>query len=73
MITIIFAILIFICGVALIAFSSNIAVKHSATLAAQLGVSNLVIGVTLVAIGTDISEIFNSIISCSMGHGDIRP
>ena len=31
----------------------------------------MVIGVTLVAIGTDISEIFNSIIACSMGHGDI--
>jgi cation:H+ antiporter len=31
----------------------------------------LIIGVTLVSIGTDISEIFNSIISCSLGHGDI--
>lgn len=64
-------ILMFIGGVALIVYASGIAVKHSATLAAQLGVSNLVIGVTLVAIGTDISEIINSIVSCSMGHGDI--
>lgn len=72
MITIIGAILIFIGGVALITYSSNIAVKHSAALAAQLGVSNLVIGVTIVAIGTDISEIFNSIIASSMGHGNIN-
>jgi cation:H+ antiporter len=40
-------------------------------LATALGVSPLIIGVTLVSIGTDISEIFNSIISCSLGHGDI--
>jgi cation:H+ antiporter len=52
-------------------FSSNIAVKHSASLAASLGVSSLIIGITLVSIGTDISEIFNSIISCALGHGDI--
>ena len=64
-------IIAFICGVALIAYASDIAVKHSATLAQQLGISNLVIGVTLVAIGTDIGEIFNSIIACSMGHGDV--
>jgi len=66
------SILVFICGVALIAYASDIAVKHSATLAQQLGVSNLVIGVTLVAIGTDLSEIFNSIIASWMGHGDIN-
>jgi cation:H+ antiporter len=47
------------------------AVKHSAILAVALGISPLVIGVTLVSIGTDISEIFNSLISCALGHGDI--
>ncbi|MBY9015865.1 MAG: sodium:calcium antiporter, partial [Candidatus Lokiarchaeota archaeon] len=47
------------------------AVKHSAMLATALGISPLIIGVTLVSIGTDLSEIFNSIISCSLGHGDI--
>ena len=65
-------ILVFIGGIGLIAISSDIAVKHSATLASQLGISNLVIGVTLVAIGTDISEIFNSLIASSMGHADIN-
>ena len=54
-----------------IIFSSSFAVKNSALLATALGVSPLIIGVTLVSIGTDISEIFNSIISCSLGHGDI--
>jgi cation:H+ antiporter len=71
MIELILVILTFIGGVILIIYSSKYAVKHSAILAAALGVSPLVIGVTLVSIGTDISEMFNSIISCSLGHGDI--
>lgn len=68
---IILAFLILVCGIALIIYSSLKAVKHSAILAAALGISPLIIGVTLVSIGTDISEIFNSIISCSLGHGNI--
>ncbi len=71
MIVIILAIIGLVGGLTLIVFSSVWAVKHSAILAAALGVSPLIIGVTLVSIGTDISEIFNSIISCSLGHGDI--
>ena len=65
------AVFMLIAGIALIIFASLKAVKHSAILAAALGVSPLIIGVTLVSIGTDIAEIFNSIISCSLGHGDI--
>ncbi len=71
MLQIILAFFVLVGGIALIIFSSLKAVKHSAILAAALGVSPLIIGVTLVSIGTDISEIFNSIISCSLGHGDI--
>ena len=58
-------------GIILIIFSSKIAVNNSALLATALGISPLIIGVTLVSIGTDISEIFNSIVSCARGHGDI--
>jgi len=71
MIDIILAIFILIGGIVLVIFSSKYAVKHSALLATALGISPLIIGITLVSIGTDISEIFNSIISCSLGHGDI--
>jgi cation:H+ antiporter len=71
MIELLIAILTMIAGLGLIIFSSIKAVKHSAILAAALGVSPLIIGVALVSIGTDISEIFNSIISCALGHGDI--
>ena len=68
----ILAFLVLVTGIAIIIFSSIKAVKHSAILAAALGFSPLIIGVTLVSIGTDISEIFNSIISSSLGHGDIN-
>jgi cation:H+ antiporter len=64
-------ILALIGAIALLVFSSKVAVSNSASLAASLGVSSLIIGITLVSIGTDISEIFNSIISCAVGHGDI--
>ncbi|MEJ2293380.1 MAG: hypothetical protein P8Y23_01260 [Candidatus Lokiarchaeota archaeon] len=60
-----------ICNIVLIILSSSIAVKHSAALASSLGISSLIIGITFVSVGTDVSEIFNSIISCAMGHGDI--
>ncbi|MFO7797102.1 MAG: sodium:calcium antiporter [Promethearchaeati archaeon] len=71
MLNIFIAFLILIGSIILIIFSSNIAVKHSAALASSLGISSLIIGITLVSIGTDVSEIFNSIISCALGHGDI--
>lgn len=71
MLNIFLAFLILIGSIALIIISSNVAVKHSAALASSLGVSSLIIGVTLVSIGTDVAEIFNSIISCALGHGDI--
>ncbi|MFX1356682.1 MAG: sodium:calcium antiporter [Promethearchaeota archaeon] len=71
MIEFIVAIFLLLIGLSSIIFCSIRAVKHSAILAAALGISPLVIGVALVSIGTDISEIFNSIISCALGHGDI--
>ncbi len=66
------AFIILIGGIILIIFSSKLAVKHSIFLASCFGVSSFIIGITMVSIGTDISEIFNSIISCYLGHGDIN-
>ncbi|TET60480.1 MAG: sodium:calcium antiporter [Promethearchaeota archaeon] len=72
MIQLLLAILTLIGGIALIIYCSMKAVKHSAILAAALGVSPLIIGVTLVSLGTDISEIFNSLMSSALGHSDIN-
>ena len=71
MFEIVLAIFGLIGGIALIIYASIKAVKHSAILAVALGVSPLIIGVTLVSIGTDIAEIFNSLVSCAVGHPDI--
>jgi cation:H+ antiporter len=65
------AIFLLIAGISLIIFCSIKAVKHSAILAAALGISPLIIGVTLVSIGTDVAEIFNSLVSCALGKPDI--
>ncbi len=72
MIQLLLAILTLIGGIALIIYCSMKAVKHSAILAAALGVSPLIIGITLVSIGTDLSEIFNSLMSSALGHSDIN-
>lgn len=69
--TICVALVMLVVGILIIIFCANIAVKHAAILASSLGISNLVIGITLVSIGTDLPEIINSIIACSLGHGDI--
>jgi len=71
MIEILLAALALIGGIALIISSSMLAIKHSAILAFALGITPLIIGVTLVSIGTDIAEIFNSLMSCALGHPDI--
>lgn len=63
--------IVFILGLICMIYSSKYAIKHSVLLATILGISPLIIGVTLVSIGTDISEIFNSLISSSIGHADI--
>lgn len=52
-------------------FSSEKAIEHSVEIALALKISPLFIGLLLVSIGTDLPEIVNSIVSCSLGHGDI--
>ena len=60
-----------VAGVILIVFSSDKAVKHSVFFASASGMRPLMIGFFIVSLGTDFPEIINSIISCSIGHGDI--
>jgi len=59
-------------GVALLAYSSEKAVKSSVNIASALGISPLMIGLVVVSLGTDLPEIVNSITSSAMGHGDIN-
>ncbi len=57
-------------GTALVA--SRKAVEHASTLAFGLKVPPFLIGLTLLAIGTDLPEIANSIIASVSGHGDLN-
>jgi cation:H+ antiporter len=69
---IIFSLVTLVAGLILLSYSSNKAVDHSVAIASALGVSPLIIGLVLVSIGTDLPEVFNSILASQMGHGDIN-
>jgi cation:H+ antiporter len=53
------------------AFASRIAIGHASAVARRLGAPPFLIGMTLVAVGTDIPEIVNSVVAAHAGHGDI--
>lgn len=62
---------IFFLGLALLVVSSDILVWGATETAKQLGVSELIIGLTVVAIGTSLPELAASIVSALKGHHDI--
>jgi cation:H+ antiporter len=66
------AVLPLLAGIAILAYSSKTAVEHTVSIASNLNVSPFLIGLIVVSVGTDIPEIFNSIMSSAIGHGDIN-
>jgi cation:H+ antiporter len=61
-----------VAGLALLAYAGDKAVEHSVIIALKFGIPPLMIGLFLVSLGTDLPEIFNSIISSALNHGDIN-
>jgi cation:H+ antiporter len=59
-------------GVIVLTLSSSKAVDYSIALACNWSVPPILIGLVLVALGTDFPEIMNSILSCFLGHGSIN-
>ncbi len=59
-------------GLLLAIWASRRALDAAVLLGTQLGLSSFVIGVTIVAVGTDLPEIANSIIASVAGHGDLN-
>lgn len=58
-------------GLAAIVFGSNLAVDAACTIARLLGISERFIGLTIVALGTSLPELFTSAIAAYKGNADI--
>ena len=62
---------VFSFGLALLVISSRLLVVGAVNIATALGVSELIIGLTIVAIGTSLPELAASVMSALRGHSDI--
>ena len=60
-----------IIGVITIILGSNISVDAATAIAKQIGISNRIIGLTIVALGTSLPELVTSIIAARKGNDDI--
>ncbi len=65
------AILLFLAGLALIVGGGNLLVDGAMKIAADLGVSDAVIGLTIVAVGTSFPELMTSAVAAYRKEGDI--
>ncbi len=63
--------ILFVAGLAILLLSAEALVWGAKSIAAYLGVSQLVIGLTVVAVGTSLPELAASIVSAVRGHHDI--
>jgi cation:H+ antiporter len=58
-------------GLGLLAFGSNIFVNGAVAAAQKMGISQVVIGLTIVSIGTSLPELFTSVVAALRGKSDI--
>ena len=65
------SILFTIGGAALIIIGGNISVDAATDIARQLGISEAVIGLTVVALGTSLPELVTSVVAAKKGNSDI--
>jgi len=58
-------------GVGLLAIGAHLTVENAVILAKEFGLSEKIIGLTVIAIGTSLPELITSIIAIRKGHADI--
>lgn len=58
-------------GLALLTFGSFLTVENAVSIAKSIGISERVIGLTLVAVGTSLPELVTSIVAARRGHADL--
>lgn len=59
-------------GLGLAFWASTRAVGHARVLVESTRIPPFFVGVTLLAVGTDLPEIANSLVACATGHGDLN-
>ena len=65
------ALVLIVIGAALLYFGGFLTVENAVLIAENLGISETVIGITIIAIGTSLPELITSIIAIRKGHTDI--
>jgi len=65
------AIALIVVGAALLYFGGFLTVDNAVLIAENLGISETVIGITIIAIGTSLPELITSVIAIRKGHTDI--
>lgn len=64
-------ILLFLVGIALLYFGAEVLIKNSSWLAKSIGISPLIVGLTIVAFGTSAPELLVSTMASIQGNSDI--
>ena len=62
---------LFTCGLALVVVASKFLVEAAVNVAELLNISETIIGLTIVAIGTSLPEVATCIVASRKGHGDL--
>jgi cation:H+ antiporter len=65
------AIVLIVIGAALLYFGGFLTVENAISIAENIGISETVIGITIIAIGTSLPELVTSVIAIRKGHTDI--
>lgn len=65
------SVLLTILGLAAVIFGANLAVENAISIATALGLSETIIGLTIVAVGTSLPELITSVIASRKGENDI--
>lgn len=65
------SILFTVCGAAVIVIGANLSVDNAVIIAGQLGISEAVIGLTVVALGTSLPELVTSVVAAKKGNSDM--
>ena len=63
--------ILIVVGLALLVLGADLMVKGGVNIARALGVSEWIIGISIIAIGTSLPEIISSTVSAKRGHGEM--